>query len=124
MTTNTKEIKDLKLDVEGLDRDSIVATLIITHKLKPADARAYYAKYHKGENGDSFVGVFDDFLLLKDRTEKDVIEFLTEFGTPNKLKTKSHFISRAKFGAQLRAKLELQFNPPKEDKKAEKPAKK
>ena len=99
-------MKDLKLDVTGLDRDSIVATLIITHKMLPKDARAYYAEFHKGETGDSFVGIYDDWLLLKDRSETDVVKFLTDSGLPNKLKTKSHFISRAKFAHDLRAKLE------------------
>ena len=98
-------MKDLKLDTTSLDRDGIIATLIITHKMSSKDARAYYAEYHKGEVGTSFVSIFDDFLLEKDRTEADVITFLTDKGTVNKLKTKSHFISRAKFASDLRAKL-------------------
>ena len=104
----TPKIADLKLDVTGLDRDGIIATLIITHGKSSKEAREYYALYHKGETGTSFVSIFDDFLLEANRTEKEVVDFLTDKGTANKLKTKSHFISRAKFASDLRIKLELE----------------
>ena len=99
-------MKDLKLDTTSLDRDGIIATLIITHKMSSKDARAYYAEFHKGVTGESFLSLFDDFLLESDRTDTDVIKFLTDSGIPAKLANKGAFISRAKFASDLRAKLE------------------
>ena len=101
-------MKDLKLDVTGLDRDGIIATLIITHKMQSKDARAYYAEYHKGGGGENFVEVFDTWILEAERTDKEVIAFLSKEGRENKLKTKSHFLSRNSFANELRAKLELE----------------
>ncbi len=114
-TKNTKTTKKAEssattikeLNVKAKGRDEIIFELRSEHGLNQKDAQAYYNEYHKGERGDSFVSIFDEFLLEKDRSESDVIEFLSsDEKWANKLKTKSHFISRANFASELRTKLE------------------
>ena len=95
--------KDLKLKVEGLDRDSIIATLIVTKKLDSKDARAYYDKYHKIAKAKPFTALFDDYIKSeavkgKEIGETEVIAFIKANAgelADTKLKTKGYFISRA-----------------------------
>jgi len=107
---NIIEDQEVFAFLSTLDRDTIIANLIITYSKTSKEAKEIYEANFKNARGTSFVSIFDDFLLEEDRSEEDVIAFLKEEGTANKLKTKSHFISRASFASELRAKLEEEFN--------------
>jgi len=90
-------------DLKATTMVDIILELVMEHGYTSEEAKTFYKDNHEAiKAGTSFVAIFDAYLLEADRTEKDVIAFLSEVGRENKLKTKSHFISRAGFATTLR----------------------
>ena len=100
---NLSTIKDATTFIAGRKKNDVITSLIIEYTGDLAKAEKWWKDNGAGTTATGFIGGFDDYLIIKDRTDAEVETYIKEYGSANTLRHLSSYVARAHLAIDVRA---------------------